>query len=29
MDQWDAFVAEWTAAGGDRLHEYARTVLGS
>jgi putative aldouronate transport system substrate-binding protein len=29
MDQWDAFVAEWKAAGGDRLNEYARTVLGS
>jgi putative aldouronate transport system substrate-binding protein len=29
MDQWDAFVAEWKAAGGDRLNEHARTVLGS
>jgi putative aldouronate transport system substrate-binding protein len=27
MDQWDAYVAEWKAAGGDRLNEYARTVL--
>ena len=27
MDQWDAYVAEWKAAGGDRLTEYARTVL--
>ncbi len=27
MDQWDAFVAEWKAAGGDRLNEYARTKL--
>ncbi len=27
MDQWDQFVAEWKAAGGDRLNEYARTVL--
>jgi putative aldouronate transport system substrate-binding protein len=29
MDQWDQFVTEWKAAGGDRLNEYARTVLGS
>jgi putative aldouronate transport system substrate-binding protein len=28
MDQWDAYVAEWEAAGGTRLNEYARTVLG-
>jgi putative aldouronate transport system substrate-binding protein len=27
MDQWDTFVAEWKAAGGDRLNEYAQTVL--
>lgn len=27
MDQWDAYVAEWNAAGGERLTEYARTVL--
>lgn len=27
MDQWDAYVAEWEAAGGTRLNEYARTVL--
>ncbi len=27
MDQWDAYVAEWEAAGGSRLNEYARTVL--
>ncbi len=27
MDQWDQFVSEWKAAGGDRLNEYARTVL--
>jgi putative aldouronate transport system substrate-binding protein len=27
MDQWDQFVAEWKAAGGDRLNEYARTKL--
>ena len=29
MDQWDAFVAEWKAAGGDRLNAYAATKLGS
>jgi putative aldouronate transport system substrate-binding protein len=27
MDQWDAYVAEWTAAGGQKLTDYARTVL--
>ena len=27
MDQWDQYVTEWKAAGGDRLNEYARTVL--
>ncbi len=27
MDQWDQYVAEWNAAGGTRLTEYARTVL--
>ena len=27
MDQWDQFVAEWEAAGGTRLNEYARTQL--
>jgi putative aldouronate transport system substrate-binding protein len=27
MDQWDQFASEWKAAGGDRLTEYARTVL--
>lgn len=27
MDQWDQFVSEYKAAGGDRLTEYARTVL--
>jgi putative aldouronate transport system substrate-binding protein len=27
MDQWDAYVAEWNAAGGERLTDYARTVL--
>lgn len=27
MDQWDAYVAEWNAAGGARLTEYARSVL--
>ncbi len=29
MEQWDQFVAEWKAAGGERLNQYARTVLGS
>lgn len=29
MDQWDQFVTEWKAAGGDRLNEHARTKLGS
>ena len=29
IDQWDAYVAEWKAAGGDRLTEYAKTQLGS
>ncbi|WP_262267683.1 extracellular solute-binding protein [Microvirga yunnanensis] len=27
MDQWDQFVSEWKAVGGNRLTEYARTVL--
>ena len=27
MDQWDAYVAEWNAAGGQRLTDYAKTVL--
>jgi putative aldouronate transport system substrate-binding protein len=27
IDQWDQFVEEWNAAGGQRLTEYARTVL--
>lgn len=27
FDQWDQFVSEWKTAGGDRLTEYARTVL--
>jgi putative aldouronate transport system substrate-binding protein len=27
MDQWDQYVAEWEAAGGARLNEYARSVL--
>jgi putative aldouronate transport system substrate-binding protein len=27
MDQWDQYVAEWKAAGGDRLNAYAATVL--
>ncbi|MBA8840881.1 extracellular solute-binding protein [Ochrobactrum sp. RH2CCR150] len=27
LDQWDQFVSEWKVAGGDRLTEYARTVL--
>lgn len=27
MDQWDQYVAGWNDAGGDRLTEYARTVL--
>ncbi len=27
MDQWDQFVSEWKAAGGDRMTEYARSVL--
>lgn len=27
MDQWDQYVQEWNAAGGQRLTEYARTVL--
>src|SRR5690606_29820095 len=25
MDQWDTYVNEWRAAGGDRLTEYARS----
>lgn len=28
LDQWDQFVAEYQAAGGERMAEYARTVLG-
>ena len=28
LDQWDAFVAEYNAAGGQRMAEYAATVLG-
>ena len=28
MDQWDQYVAEWESAGGTRLNEYARSVLG-
>jgi putative aldouronate transport system substrate-binding protein len=27
LDQWDQYVAEWEAAGGTRLNDYARTVL--
>lgn len=27
MDQWDAYVAEWTNAGGQRLTDFARTNL--
>lgn len=27
MDDWDAYVAEWGAAGGTKLTDYARTVL--
>jgi putative aldouronate transport system substrate-binding protein len=27
MDQWDQYVAEWKAAGGDKLTSYAVTVL--
>jgi len=27
MDQWDAYVAEWNNAGGQRMTDYARTVL--
>ncbi|KOF20888.1 ABC transporter substrate-binding protein [Ensifer adhaerens] len=27
MDQWDQYVAEWEAAGGKRLNDYARTVI--
>lgn len=27
MDQWDAYVDGWYAAGGDAMTEYARTVL--
>jgi putative aldouronate transport system substrate-binding protein len=29
MDQWDQYVQEWNAAGGQRLTEYARSVLGN
>lgn len=28
LDQWDQFVAEYNAAGGERMAEYARSVLG-
>lgn len=28
LDQWDEFVAEYNAAGGERMAEHARTVLG-
>jgi putative aldouronate transport system substrate-binding protein len=28
LDQWDQFVTEYNAAGGERMAEYARTVLG-
>lgn len=27
LDQWDQFVSEWNAAGGQRLTDYARSVL--
>ena len=27
LDQWDQFVSEWNAAGGEKMTEYARTVL--
>jgi putative aldouronate transport system substrate-binding protein len=27
MEQWADYVAEWNAAGGERLTEYARTKL--
>lgn len=27
MDQWGQFVSEWNAAGGEKMTEYARTVL--
>jgi putative aldouronate transport system substrate-binding protein len=27
MDQWDAYVKEWTGAGGAKLTDYARTIL--
>jgi putative aldouronate transport system substrate-binding protein len=29
MDQWDQYVQEWNASGGQRLTEHARSVLGS
>lgn len=29
LDQWDQFVSEYNAAGGQRMAEYARTVLGN
>jgi putative aldouronate transport system substrate-binding protein len=29
IDQWDQYVQEWNAAGGQRLTEYARSVLGN
>jgi putative aldouronate transport system substrate-binding protein len=28
LDQWDTFVSEYNAAGGQRMAEYAATVLG-
>ena len=28
MDQWDQFVSEFNAAGGERMTEYAKGVLG-
>lgn len=27
MDEWDTYIAEWNAAGGENLTDYARTVL--
>ena len=27
MDQWDQYVSEWNAAGGQHMTDYARTVL--
>jgi putative aldouronate transport system substrate-binding protein len=28
LEQWDQFVSEYNAAGGQRMAEYAATVLG-